>query len=193
MRATQALCLTVGAHTAVAARRRAAARSLPRAEKVVDKARTIAAHLLEAAEEDLEFDDGNFFVKGSPDQAQSLPDVALQAYLAHNLPKGIEPALEATSFYDPENFVFPFGTHIAVVEVCANTGQVELTRYLAVDDVGNVINPMIVDGQVHGGIAQGVGQSLYETGRVRRGRQSAQRYDARLCGAQGPLPALFRN
>ena len=133
------------------------------AEKVVDKARTIAAHLLEAAEEDLVFEDGNFFVKGSPDQSQSLPDVALQAYLAHNLPKGIEPALEATSFYDPANFVFPFGTHIAVVEICTQTGQVTLQRYLAVDDVGNVINPMIVDGQVHGGIAQGIGQSLYET------------------------------
>ena len=133
------------------------------AQKVVDKARTIAAHLLEAAEEDLEFEDGNFYVKGSPDQTQSLPDVALQAYLAHNLPKGIEPALEATSFYDPANFVFPFGTHIAVVEICSQTGQVTLQRYLAVDDVGNVINPMIVDGQVHGGIAQGVGQSLYET------------------------------
>jgi carbon-monoxide dehydrogenase large subunit len=129
----------------------------------VDKARTIAAHLLEAAEEDLEFEDGNFFVKGSPDQSQSLPDVALQAYLAHNLPKGIEPALEATSFYDPANFVYPFGTHIAVVEICSDTGQVTLQRYLAVDDVGNVINPMIVDGQVHGGIAQGIGQSLYET------------------------------
>ena len=133
------------------------------AQKVVDKARTIAAHLLEAAEEDLEFEDGNFFVKGSPDQSQSLPDVALQAYLAHNLPKGIEPALEATSFYDPANFVYPFGTHIAVVEICTQTGQVTLQRYLAVDDVGNVINPMIVDGQVHGGIAQGIGQSLYET------------------------------
>ena len=133
------------------------------AQKVVDKARTIAAHLLEAAEEDLEFEDGNFFVKGSPDQTQSLPDVALQAYLAHNLPKGIEPALEATSFYDPANFVFPFGTHIAIVDLCPQTGHVTLQRYLAVDDVGNVINPMIVDGQVHGGIAQGVGQSLYET------------------------------
>ncbi len=132
------------------------------AQKVVDKARTIAAHLLEAAEEDLEYENGNFFVKGSPDQAQSLPDVALQAYLAHNLPKGIEPALEATSFYDPANFVFPFGTHIAIVELSPKTGQVTLQRYLAVDDVGNVINPMIVDGQVHGGIAQGVGQSLYE-------------------------------
>ena len=133
------------------------------AQKVVDKARTIAAHLLEAAEEDLAFEDGNFFVKGSPDQMQSLPDVSLQAYLAHNLPKGIEPALEATSFYDPANFVFPFGTHIAIVEICTTTGQVDLKRYLAVDDVGNVINPMIVDGQVHGGIAQGIGQSLYET------------------------------
>ena len=132
------------------------------AQKVVDKARTIAAHLLEAAEEDLEYENGNFFVKGSPDQAQSLPDVALQAYLAHNLPKGIEPALEATSFYDPANFVFPFGTHIAIVDLCPQTGHVTLQRYLAVDDVGNVINPMIVDGQVHGGIAQGVGQSLYE-------------------------------
>ena len=133
------------------------------AQKVVDKARTIAAHLLEAAEEDLAFEDGNFFVKGSPDQMQSLQDVSLQAYLAHNLPKGIEPALEATSFYDPANFVFPFGTHIAIVEICTTTGQVDLKRYLAVDDVGNVINPMIVDGQVHGGIAQGIGQSLYET------------------------------
>ena len=133
------------------------------AQKVVDKARTIAAHLLEAAEEDLAFEDGNFFVKGSPDQMQSLQDVSLQAYLAHNLPKGIEPALEATSFYDPANFVYPFGTHIAIVEICTNTGQVDLQRYLAVDDVGNVINPMIVDGQVHGGIAQGIGQSLYET------------------------------
>ena len=133
------------------------------ARKVVDKARTIAAHLLEAAPEDLEFEDGKFYVKGSPDQVQTLPDVALQAYLAHNLPKGIEPALEATSFYDPANFVFPFGTHVAIVEVCPATGQVRLQRYLAVDDVGNVINPMIVDGQVHGGIAQGVGQSLFET------------------------------
>ena len=105
------------------------------AQKVVDKARTIAAHLLEAAEEDLAFEDGNFFVKGSPDQMQSLQDVSLQAYLAHNLPKGIEPALEATSFYDPANFVFPFGTHIAIVEICTTTGQVDLKRYLAVDDV----------------------------------------------------------
>lgn len=133
------------------------------ARKVIDKARTIAAHLLEAAEEDVVFENGSFHVAGSPDQAKSLADVSLQAYLAHNLPKGLEPALEATAFYDPSNFVFPFGTHIAVVEVDPNTGQVDLKRYLAVDDVGNVINPMVVDGQIHGGIAQGVGQALYET------------------------------
>jgi len=133
------------------------------ARKVIDKARTIAAHLLEAAEEDLVFENGSFHVAGSPDQSKSLADVSLQAYLAHNLPKGLEPALEATAFYDPSNFVYPFGTHIAVVEVDPATGQVELKRYLAVDDVGNVINPMVVDGQIHGGIAQGVGQALYET------------------------------
>jgi carbon-monoxide dehydrogenase large subunit len=133
------------------------------AQKVVEKARKIAAHLLEAAEEDVDFDAGKFFVKGSPDQLKTIQEVALQAYLAHNLPKGIEPALEATTFYDPSNFVYPFGTHVAVVEVDPETGRVDLTRYLAVDDVGNVINPMIVEGQVHGGIAQGVGQALFET------------------------------
>jgi carbon-monoxide dehydrogenase large subunit len=133
------------------------------AKKVVEKAKKIAAHLLEAAEEDLDFQNGKFSVKGSPDQAKTIQEVALQAYLAHNLPKGIEPALEATTFYDPSNFVFPFGTHVAVVEVNASTGAVKLLRYLAVDDVGNVINPLIVDGQLHGGIAQGVGQALFET------------------------------
>src|SRR5690606_34255429 len=94
------------------------------AQKVVDKAKKIAAHLLEAAEEDLDFHDGKFSVKGSPDQSKTIQEVALQAYLAHNLPKGIEPALEATTFYDPSNFVYPFGTHIAVVEVDAGTGAV---------------------------------------------------------------------
>ena len=133
------------------------------ARKVVDKARTIAAHLLEAAEEDLVFEKGRFHVAGSPDQFKTIQDVSLQAYLAHNLPKGLEPALEATAFYDPSNFVYPFGTHIAIVEIDPATGQVDLKRYLAVDDVGNVINPMVVDGQIHGGIAQGVGQALYET------------------------------
>ena len=100
--------------------------------------------------------------KGSPGRVKTFGEVALMAYLAHNLPKGLEPGLEATSFWDPSNFVFPFGTHIAIVEVNAATGKVKLVRYVAVDDVGNVINPMIVDGMVHGGIAQGVAQALYE-------------------------------
>jgi carbon-monoxide dehydrogenase large subunit len=101
-------------------------------------------------------------VRGSPGRVKTFGEVALMAYLAHNLPKGLEPGLEATSFWDPSNFVFPFGTHIAIVEVSVKTGKVKLVRYVAVDDVGNVINPMIVDGMVHGGIAQGVAQALYE-------------------------------
>jgi aerobic carbon-monoxide dehydrogenase large subunit len=133
------------------------------ARKVVEKARKIAAHLLEVAEEDLDFQNGKFSVKGSPDQSKSIQDVSLQAYLAHNLPSGIEPGLESTTFYDPSNFTFPFGTHIAVVEVMPETGKVEIRRYLAVDDVGNMINPLIVNGQLHGGIAQGIGQALFET------------------------------
>ena len=131
-------------------------------EKVKDKGKKIAAHLLEASEADIEYHEGKFQVKGSPSRHKGFGEVALMAYLAHNLPKGLEPGLEATSFWDPSNFVFPFGTHIAVVEVSPKTGKVKLLRYVAVDDVGNVINPMIVDGMVHGGIAQGVAQALYE-------------------------------
>jgi len=103
-------------------------------------------------------------VKGSPDKKKTWGEVALMAYLAHNIPKGMEPGLEATSFYDPVNFTFPFGAHIAVVEVDPETGAVKILKYVAVDDVGRVINPMIVDGMVHGGIAQGVGQALWEHG-----------------------------
>jgi aerobic carbon-monoxide dehydrogenase large subunit len=131
-------------------------------QKIKTKAKKIAAHLLEASEEDIEYDEGKFFVRGSPDRAKGLADISLAAYLAHNLPQGMEPGLEATSFFDPPNFTFPFGTHIAVVEVERSTGLVKLVRYVAVDDVGNVINPMIVDGMLHGGIAQGVGQALFE-------------------------------
>jgi carbon-monoxide dehydrogenase large subunit len=131
-------------------------------EKIKDKGKKIAAHLLEASEADIEYQEGKFGVRGSPGRVKTFGEVALMAYLAHNLPKGLEPGLEATSFWDPANFVFPFGTHIAVVEVSAKTGKVKLLRYVAVDDVGNVINPMIVDGMVHGGIAQGVAQALYE-------------------------------
>jgi carbon-monoxide dehydrogenase large subunit len=133
-------------------------------DKVKEKGRKIAAHLLEANENDLDFEGGKWSVKGSPDKAKAWGEVALMAYLAHNIPAGMEPGLEATSFYDPTNFTFPFGAHIAVVEVDADTGETNILKYIAVDDVGNVINPMIVDGMVHGGIAQGVGQALWEHG-----------------------------
>jgi carbon-monoxide dehydrogenase large subunit len=132
------------------------------ARRVREKAAKIAAHLLEAAEQDIQFDQGRFFVRGSPDRAKTIQEVTLQAYLAWNLPPGVEPSLEASAFFDPSNFTFPFGAHAAVVEVDAETGQVQLTRYVAVDDCGRVINPLIVDGQVHGGLVQGIAQALYE-------------------------------
>jgi len=130
-------------------------------DKVIEKATKIAAHLLEAAEEDLEFANGEFTVKGT-DRKITFGEVALAAYVPHNYPEGLEPGLEFSTFYDPANFTFPFGAHIAVVEVDPDTGKVTLLRYVAVDDVGNVINPMIVDGQVHGGLAQGIAQALLE-------------------------------
>lgn len=132
------------------------------ARKVKEKARVIAAHLLEVSPEDLDFVNGRFQVKGVPERSKTIQDIALQANLAWNLPKGMEPGLEESSFFDPSNFVYPFGTHIAVVEVDPGTGAVKLLRYVAVDDCGPVINPKIVDGQVHGGVAQGVAQALWE-------------------------------
>jgi carbon-monoxide dehydrogenase large subunit len=131
-------------------------------EKIVVKGKRIAAHLLEASHEDIEFEDGRFAVRGAPARNKAWGDVVLQAYLAHNLPADVEPGLEATSFYNPSNFTFPFGTHIAVVEIEPDTGEVRVVRYVAVDDVGNVINPMIVDGQLHGGVVHGIGQALFE-------------------------------
>src|SRR5271169_2940757 len=131
-------------------------------EKLKAKGRRLAAHLLEASPEDIEFKNGRFSVKGAPDRGKAFAEVSLAAYLAHSMPAGMEPGLEETTFYDPSNFTFPFGTHIAVVEVDIATGQTQLLRYVAVDDVGNVINPMIVDGQLHGGIAQGAAQALWE-------------------------------
>ncbi len=133
-------------------------------DKIKEKGRKIAAHLLEANEQDLIFGGGAWSVKGSPDKKKAWGEVALMAYLAHNIPQGMEPGLEATSFYDPVNFTFPFGAHVAVVEVDPETGSVKILKYVAVDDVGKVINPMIVDGMVHGGIAQGIGQALWEHG-----------------------------
>ncbi|HSP17136.1 MAG TPA: molybdopterin cofactor-binding domain-containing protein [Thermoanaerobaculia bacterium] len=130
--------------------------------KIKEKAKLVTAHLLEAAPEDIEYADGKFFVKGSPDKFKTIQDVALMANVAWNMPKGVEPGLEASSFFDPPNFVYPFGAHIAVVKVDVETGEVKLERYIAVDDCGRVINPMIVEGQIHGGIVQGVGQALWE-------------------------------
>jgi aerobic carbon-monoxide dehydrogenase large subunit len=131
-------------------------------DKVVDKARLIAAHQIEASEEDLEFVDGEFRIKGAPGRSMSLAEVAFEAFKAHNLPELVEPSLEASVAYDPPNFTFPFGTHVAVVETEEDTGRVRLLRYAAVDDCGNQINPLIVEGQVHGGVVQGVAQALFE-------------------------------
>ena len=130
--------------------------------KIKEKSKALAAHLLEAATEDIEYEDGRFFVRGSPDQHKTIQDIALMANVAWDMPEGMEPGLEASAFYDPPNFTFPFGAHLAVIEVDPATGQIELQRYYAVDDCGVQINPMIVEGQVHGGVAQGVGPVLLE-------------------------------
>ncbi len=131
-------------------------------QKVIDKAREIVSHQLEVAADDLEFANGKFSVKGSPDRSMSIQDVAFQAHAAHNLPEGMEPGLEATAVYDPPNFSWPGGAHAAVVEVDTETGDTRLIRYVAIDDVGTPVNPEIVDGQVHGGIAQAISAALYE-------------------------------
>src|SRR5437016_9983760 len=131
-------------------------------QKIKEKGKKIAAHLLEASPGDIEYRNGQFQGKGLPGKAVPFGQVALTAYVPHNYPAGLEPGLEETSFYDPSNFCFPFGAHACAVEVDRDTGQVKVLRYIAVDDVGNVINPMIVAGMVHGGVAQGIGQALWE-------------------------------
>jgi len=133
-------------------------------EKVIAKARAIVAHQLEVSEDDLVFANGTFSVKGSPDRSMDIKAVAFQAHAAHNLPDGMEPGLEETATYDPANFSWPGGAHAAVVEVDTETGDTRLVRYVAVDDVGTAVNPQIVDGQVHGGITQGVAAALFEEG-----------------------------
>ena len=130
--------------------------------KIKDKAKALAAHLLEASVEDMDYADGRFFVKGAPAKAKTIQDIALMANVAWNMPAGMEAGLEASSFYDPPHFVYPFGTHVAVVEVDPSTGAIALKRYVSVDDCGPQINPMIVEGQVHGGVVQGVAQALWE-------------------------------
>ena len=136
------------------------------AEKIRNKLIKIAAHQLEVAEEDVVYDrsNGKIHVKGSPDQAKAFAELSVATLTAHQLPDGMEPGLEETTFYDPANFTFPNSAHIAMVEVDRDTGEVKLTHYTSVDDVGNVINPMIVEGQMVGGVAQGVGQALWEHG-----------------------------
>jgi carbon-monoxide dehydrogenase large subunit len=130
--------------------------------KIVDKVKKIVAFNLEAAAEDIELADGKFSVRGSPDKGMTLADVAMTAYIAADLPEGMEPSLEETSFYDPENFVFPFGAHAAVVDVDEATGKVDVVRYVGVDDCGHPINPNLIAGQLHGGIVHGIGQALFE-------------------------------
>jgi len=132
------------------------------ADKIIAKGRKIAAHLLEAAESDIEFADGNFTVKGT-DRAKSIAEIAFAAYVPHNYPlEEVEPGLDENAFYDPANFTYPFGTHLCELEVDEETGEVTIDRWVAVDDFGNIVNPMIVHGQIHGGVAHGVGQALLE-------------------------------
>jgi carbon-monoxide dehydrogenase large subunit len=131
-------------------------------DKVVEKAKLMAAHSMEASADDMEFNGGVFSVAGSPDKAMAIQEVAFGAFTAHDLPDGMEPNLQEQTTWDPPNFAFPFGSHVAVVEIDEDTGNVELLNYVAVDDCGIQVNPMIVEGQVHGGIAQGVGQALWE-------------------------------
>jgi len=130
-------------------------------EKVLEKGAKIAAHLLEASVEDLDYAEGKWTVRGT-DKSVAFGDVSLTAYVPHNYPEGLEPGLDFSSFYDPANFTYPFGCHICIVEIDKETGAVKIKRFIAVDDVGNVINPMIVDGQIHGGLAQGIGQAFCE-------------------------------
>jgi carbon-monoxide dehydrogenase large subunit len=130
--------------------------------KVKEKATKIAAHQMGVEPDHVTFKDGTFTVEDIPESQMTFAEVAGQAYSAVNLPPDTEPGLEAVSFFDPENFTWPFGCHICVVEVSPDTGETRVLRYVAVDDIGNVINPMIVDGMLHGGIAQGIGQAMQE-------------------------------
>ncbi|MFJ9800197.1 xanthine dehydrogenase family protein molybdopterin-binding subunit [Streptomyces wuyuanensis] len=132
------------------------------ARKVVEKARRIAAHLLEAGEDDLDFAEGVFSVKGSPEARRTIQEIAFEAFSSHDLPDGMEPTIHADHVVDPDNFSYPHGTHLCAVDVDTETGHTRIRSYVCVDDVGRVVNPVIVEGQVHGGLAQGIGQALYE-------------------------------
>ena len=130
------------------------------AHKIRDKARKIAAYLLEVSEEDLEWEPGKFFVKGAPERSKTIQDIAFAAYT--NYPQGMEAGLEATHYYDPPNLTFPFGSYICVMDIDPKTAEMKIRRFVAIDDCGNIINPMIVTGQVHGGLAMGIAPAMYE-------------------------------
>jgi aerobic carbon-monoxide dehydrogenase large subunit len=131
-------------------------------DKIIEKARKLAAALLESTPEDVEFKDGKFFVYGSSKDALGWDRLASEAYVAKNLPPGFEPGLEASSFFEPPNCTYPFGTHVVAVEVDRDTGQVKFVKYVAVDDCGRQVNPLLVAGQVQGGITQSIGAALME-------------------------------
>jgi carbon-monoxide dehydrogenase large subunit len=130
-------------------------------DKVIEKAKPIAAHLLEASVDDIEFKDGRLSVRGT-DQGMAITEVATAAFAAHNLPDGVEASIDSEATYDPVNFNFPHGTHLCAVEVDTETGQITMRKYTCVDDIGVVINPLLVEGQVHGGLVQGIAQALWE-------------------------------
>jgi aerobic carbon-monoxide dehydrogenase large subunit len=131
-------------------------------DKVIEKGKVVAAHMMEASASDIEFVAGRFQVRGDPEQGRTIQEIALATFAAHDLPAGFDPSLDSEATYDPENFSFPHGTHLCAVEVDTETGMTKIRSYVAVDDIGRVVNPLIVDGQVHGGIAQGIAQALYE-------------------------------
>ena len=131
-------------------------------DKVVEKAKSMAAGMLEVSAEDLEWSPGKFSVRGDPDKALTIGEIALATFFAHNTPENVEPSIDAEATYDPDNFSFPHGTHLCATEVDTETGFVKIRSYVAVDDIGKVVNPLIVEGQVHGGLAQGIAQALYE-------------------------------
>jgi carbon-monoxide dehydrogenase large subunit len=131
------------------------------ADKVIEKARPIAAHLLEASVDDLEFTGGRFSVKGT-DKGLAMGEIALATFAAHNLPDGIEPTLDSDATYDPVDFSYPHGTHLCAMEVDTETGGLRMRKYVCVDDIGTIVNPLIVEGQVHGGLVQGIAQALWE-------------------------------
>ncbi len=131
-------------------------------DKVIEKGKRVAAHMMEASVDDIEFVGGRFQVRGDPEQGRSIQEVSLTTFAAHDLPDGVEPSLDSAATYAPENFSFPHGTHLCAVEVDTETGMVTIRSYVAVDDIGKVVNPLIVEGQVHGGLAQGIAQALYE-------------------------------